>query len=43
MKAYLADTDEIPPIMGFAGLLDRFRINIDCLKEEAYVIEEKVN
>jgi hypothetical protein len=40
ITAYLADTDEIPPVMGFTGLLDRFRININYLKEEAYIGEE---
>ncbi|MEW6609275.1 MAG: hypothetical protein AB1414_17835 [bacterium] len=40
IKAYLADTDEIPPLIGFAGLLDKFKINIDYLENKAY-LEQK--
>lgn len=38
--AFLAKTDQVPIILGFAGLLDRVRVCFDYEGEEAY-IEEK--
>lgn len=37
--AYLADTDEIPPLIGFAGILDKFKINIDYFQNKVYMEE----
>jgi hypothetical protein len=38
--AFLAKTDQVPLILGFAGLLERFPVHFDYEGGEAY-IEEK--
>ena len=36
-KAYLTDTDNVPLILGFSGLLDKFQLVINYNKRLAYL------
>lgn len=37
-KAYLAHTDKVPVILGFADMLERFHISIDFQKNNAFLL-----
>ncbi len=35
--AYMADSDDVPALLGFAGLLDRLVLHVDVAADEAYI------
>jgi len=37
-RAYLAHTDKVPVILGFADMLEKFHLSIDFQKDEAYLL-----